>query len=305
MSQTVDKPPFAFKDTVAWSVVSFYRGLEQRLSFPAYLQLAGAIASGRAFLNAAFKKPKPLPVPDFLRVARPLSLRIRQRRDQYLDDVLLNFPDRLALPKWRGNCQVTGLEHLRAARENRRAVVLGYFHFGAFPVFHVWLRSLGYPIGGLVGGRAEMRTRLARLQDEFLPDADIPVAMYRKQLRELAKFLVAGHPLYLAVDAPTGKQIDVPFCDGWDIHMATGALRFAGRHEADLLPCAITHEGGWQYKITIGRPVPRELLADEATSVQACKHLVDELMPVFKARPEQCWDAMARRLRKTGQPGQS
>lgn len=298
MSQTVDKPAFTFKDSVASSRISFYRAVEARLSHQSFYKLVGTIMWGRAFLNNAFKKSRLVPTPEILRTTKPFSLRVRQRQNLYLDEVLLNFPDRLASPKWKVNCQVTGLEHLRAARENKRPVVLGYFHFGSFPVFHCWLRSMGYPIGGLVGGRAELRTRLSRLQDRFLPLSEIPAAMYPEQLRELAKFLIAGHPLYIAVDAPTGKQLDVPFCDGWDIRMATGAFRFASRHDADLLPCAITNEGNWHYQVTIGRPVPKDLLADENNSVQACKHLVDELMPVFMARREQCWDAMACRFRQ-------
>jgi hypothetical protein len=297
MRQTVDKPAFAFKDIFAWSVVSFYRGLERRLSHQSFHGFARAVMWSRAFLNNIFKKARPVPMPDFLRTQKPFAMRVRQRSEIYLDDVLLNFPDRLASPKWQANCQITGLEHLRAARENKRPVVLGFFHFGSFPVFHCWLRSLGYPIVGLVGGRASMRTRLALQQDRRLPFPEIPLAIYPKQLRELAELFHAGNPIYIAIDAPTGKQLDVPFCEGWDIRMATGALRFASRHEADLLPCAITSEGNWRYQITIGRPVPRELLADENHAVQACKHLVDELMPVFKARPEQCWDAMACRFR--------
>ena len=100
----------------------------------------------------------------------------------------------------------------------------------------------------------------------------------------------------VAVDAPTGKQMAVPFCDGWDFRMATGAIRFAARYQADLIPCAITNEGAWRYRITLGRPAPLELLSDEAKWPQVGKHLLDEMRPVFKAHPHQCWDAMTRRL---------
>jgi len=78
--------------------------------------------------------------------------------------------------------------------------------------------------------------------------------------------------------------------------MATGAIRFAARQQADIIPCAITNEGPWQYRLTLGRPAPRELLADEANWPQIGQHLLKEMMPLFKAHPHQCWDAMTRRL---------
>jgi lauroyl/myristoyl acyltransferase len=251
----------------------------------------------RAALNNAFKKTTPAPpVPDFLRTPRTIKTRIQQRTDIYLNGVIVNFPDRLAAPKWLANCRVEGLAHLQEARRNGRLVVLAYCHFGPFTVVHCWLRAMGLPVGGLVGGNSTKRTRLARLQDRFLPLPEVPVAMYLDQLRELAKFLAAGNLTYIAIDAPTGKQMVVPFCDGWDFQMATGAIRFASRYQADIIPCSITDEGSWHYRITLGRPVPRELLADEANWPRAGKHLLDEMLPLFKARPDQCGDGMTRRL---------
>ena len=242
------------------------------------------------------------PKPEFLSTPRTFKTRVRQRVDLYLNDILLNFPDRLAAPKWMARCQIDGLAHLQAARQQGRPVVLAYCHFGSFPVAHCWLRGgLGLPFGGLVGGNSSMRTRLARIQDRFQPLPELPVALYPDELRELARFLVAGNLLYIAIDAPTGKQMDVPFCAGWNFQMATGAIRFASRHQAELITCSITNEGAWRYRITFGRPVPRELLNDEADWPHAGRHLLDELLPLFQARPEQCWDAMTRRLlRKMG-----
>jgi hypothetical protein len=164
---------------------------------------------------------------------------------------------------------------------------------------------MGLPVGGLVGGNSVTRTHLALLQDRYLPLPEVPVAMYPDQLRELAKFLAAGNLLYLAIDAPTGKQMAVPFCEGWDFQMATGAIRFAIHHQAELITCSITDEGSWHYRITLGRPVPREHLAAEADWSCAGKHLLGELLPLFKARPDQCGDGVTRRLMRKADHGEN
>ena len=248
----------AFQDAVPMGFISLYRGLERRLSPAAFYSFLRPLFLVRGVLNNAFKKTTTPPaMPDFLRTPRNIRTRIQDRADLYLNGIVANFPDRLAAPKWLARCEIEGLEHLQEARRNGRLVALGYCHFGSFPIMHCWLRAMGLPVGGLVGGNSTMRTPLARLQDRFLPLPEVPVAMYLDQLRELARFFAAGNILYMAVDAPTGKQMTVPFCDGWDFQMATGAIRFASRYEADLIPCSITDEGSWRYRITLGRPVPR------------------------------------------------
>lgn len=297
MSLVVSRAIARFKDITSNGIIGVVRRLEQIFSPRKLYAVLRPLFLTRAALNTVFKKHRPgPPVPDFLRSPRNRRTSIADRQTLYSNNVLLNFPDRLAAPKWAGNCVIDGLHHVETARREGRLVVLAYFHFGAFPIAHCWLRARNLPVGGLVGGYAAMRSRLSRLQDGFLPLPAVPVAMYPDQLRELSRFFTAGNILYLAVDAPTGKQMDVPFCDGWDFRMATGAIRFAAREQADIIPCAITNEGPWQYRLTLGRPAPLDLLADEANWPQVGRHLLQEMMPLFKARPNQCWDAMTGRL---------
>ena len=240
-------------------------------------------------------------MPDFLRTPRTIKTRIQQRTDVYMNNLIVNFPDRLGAPKWMANCKVEGLSYLQEARRSSRPVVLVLCHFGSFELAHYWLRAMGFPVVALVGGNSATRTPLARLQDRFIPLPEVPITLYLDQLRELAKCLAAGNLLYIAIDAPTGEQMVVPFCDGWDFQMATGAIRLAIRYQAELIPCCITHEGSWHYRITLGRPAPGEYLTVEADWSCAGKHLLGEMLPLFQARPDQCWDAMTRRLmRKTG-----
>ena len=296
------KLKIAIKDAAGLGSISIFRWVEQHLSPRAFYSLLRPIFLVRAALNNAFKKTRPAPaLPDFLRTPRTIKTRILQRTDIYLNSVIENFPDRLAAPKWMANCRIEGLAHLQEAQRNGRPVVLAYCHVGPFYVAHFWLRTMGFPVVSLVGGKSAKRTRLARLQDRFCPLPEMPVTLYLDQLRELAEFLAAGNLLYMAIDTPTGKQMIVPFCDGWDFQMATGAIRLAIRHQAELIPCSIIDEGSWHYRIALGRPVPREHLTAEADWSRAGKHLLGEMLPLFQTRPDQCWDAMTRRLiRKTG-----
>ena len=55
--------------------------------------------------------------------------------------------------------------------------------------------------------------------------------------------------------------------------MATGAIRLAIRHRAELIPCSIIDEGRWRFQIELGRPAPEECLATETELVSAGKHL--------------------------------
>lgn len=296
------KLKIAIKDAAGLGSISIFRWMERHLSPRTFYSLLRSIFFVRAALNNAFKKTTPAPaVPDFLRMPRTIKTRIQQRMDFYLNGAIANFPDRLAAPQWPAHCQVEGLSHLQEAQRNGRPVVLAYCHFGPFSVAPYWLRTMGFPLAALVGGNSATHTHLDRLQERFLPLPKVPGAIYLDQLRELAEFLAAGNLLYVAIDAPTGKQMRVPFCDGWDFQMATGAIRLALRHQAELIPCSITDEGSWHYRITLGRPVPGEHLTAEADWSRAGKHLLDEMLPRIQSRPDQCWDAMTRRLtRKTG-----
>jgi lauroyl/myristoyl acyltransferase len=208
----------------------------------------------------------------------------------------------LAGEKWLAHCRFEGLDRLLTARENGRPVILTFCHFGPYYLLRFWLRAAGIPAATLVGGKSEERMRVMRLKDVFSPLPQIPMAFYQDQLREVAEFIAAGKVLLVSIDAPAGRQLDLPFCEGWRFQMASGAIRLAGRHRAELLPCFITDEGGWRFCLHIGRPTPREFLAQESSIAEtagfhAGKHLLAELMPAFRSRPEQCRLDFVRRLK--------
>ena len=190
MSSDTKMPKIRFKDLPSVVLISFYRWLEQWLSSEKLLGLLRVHCFLRALLRSGFKKVRPgPPVPDFLRSPRNFGTNLKDRTNLYLDNVLLNFPDRLSAPKWLERFQITGLAPLEEARRAGRPVVLAYWHFGSFPIAVHWLRgALKFPVGGLVGGKSSWRTNLSRLQDQFLPMREVPDAIYLDQLRELAQF---------------------------------------------------------------------------------------------------------------------
>ena len=92
----------------------------------------------------------------------------------YLNDVVDFFPDRLAEPKWREHCRINGLEHLRTAQQDGRPIVLVFVHFGAFGLIRTWLRSVGIPAAGLLGGRSGNHPQIKRHRDKFFPTRPFP-----------------------------------------------------------------------------------------------------------------------------------
>ncbi len=274
------------------------RAAERRLPAHRLYSMLKPFLLARSALNTVFKRPKPAPaLPGFLSVRQTVQRRIQDRASHYLNHVLRCFPDRLAEAKWKDHCEIEGLARLQAARRNGRGVVLAFCHFGAFYLLHLWLRVCGFPASVFVLGESARRAGLKRVQDRFFPLPETPVALYQDQLRETAERLRAGNLLVIAVDVRAGRQIEVPFGEGWTLQMATGALRFASRHQAELMPCSITDEGAWHFRMKIGRPVPEKYLRPQLDAQRAAGHLVEELLPDFQARPGQCWTELTRSLK--------
>ncbi|HTX21407.1 MAG TPA: hypothetical protein VMD27_06080 [Candidatus Aquilonibacter sp.] len=232
-----------------------------------------------------------------MRPSKTIRGEIRQRTSRYLNHIVQFFPDRLAEAKWMGNCRIEGINHLQEARQHGRPVVLAFCHFGPYYLLRFWLRAAGFTAATFVGSKMEARMRLTRRQDRFSPHREIPVVLHYDQLRETIQFLSAGNPLLVALDGPGTKTLDVPFCEGWTFCMATGAARLASRHQAELIPCSIIDEGFWQFRIHLGPPVPKDYLASEADLPRAGTCLIQEMLPDFQARPEQCTNDLARCLK--------
>jgi hypothetical protein len=84
--------------------------------------------------------------------------------------------------------------------------------------------------------------------------------------------------------------------------MATGAIRLAIRHHAELIPCTIIEEGPWRFRIEAGKPVPKEFLTAESEWPRAGTHLLAAMLPHFQAHPEQCTSNLIARLSSSAAP---
>ena len=278
--------------------IAFFRWLEGCLSPDVFYAVVWPYCLARAILNNLFKfGPAAPPVPDFLQSPRHWFARVRNRLHLYLDEVLQNFYDRLDAPKWQNRCEVVGLEHLEAARRAGRPVILVYWHLGCYPLVPGWMRrGIKYPLIPFVGGVSFKRSHLARLQDQYAIVPGIPISIHPDQLRELVKWVNGINLIYIAIDVPISKQVAVPFCEGWDYQLTSGPIRMASHFGADLIACGMTRVGPWRYRLFLSRPVPQEFLLDESDGQQAGAHLIAEMLPEFKAHPDQCMDALTQRL---------
>lgn len=270
------------------------RGLERGLSPDQLYAVLSVLASARAQRDGS------VPLPSYFR--RSVSDRTRrQARENFLLSRFVEFfPDRLATPKWRERFETRGLHHLEEARERRGRAILVCFHFGAYKLIPFWLRTLGIPTIALIGGRSKERSRAKRAKDRLSPFPGMPTVLYRgDQLRQTVAQLSAGHVLFIAADREASKQITVPLDDRWSFQMATGAMRLAARGGAELLPCSMTDEGRWRFRLEIGPPIPRRLLTGEPDLQGAGECLLQAMLPQLRERPEACENYLLERFRCT------
>jgi hypothetical protein len=283
-----------FKETCGLLFFPIIRGAERRLSVPDLYRIMRTYS----FVRAVFRGiPPSVPLPACLGAGQSVHAIRQWRGDGYMNELLEYFPERLAETKWMDRCRIEGLEHLLQARRSGRPVVLAFGHFGPYFLARYWLRAAGVPVAALVGGIPEARSASRRRGDQLSPFSGIPTAFHRDELRAANEFLAAGNPLMVAIDNVTGKQMNVPAGGGWTFQMATGAVRLAMRHRAELVPCSIVYEGRWRFNIELGRPVPAEYLAAEADWVRAGKYLLGELLPRFQGHPQQCLNQLIKCFR--------
>jgi lauroyl/myristoyl acyltransferase len=290
-----------FKSAVGLAFFFVIRGLERLLSPGGFYALWRPFAFSRAALNNAFKKSRPLPpLPECFHFEKSARLARQQRADFYLNHMVEFFPDRLAGAGWLERCKFEGLEHVRQSLQNKRPLILATCHFGPYYLFRFWVRAANIPVMELFGGDSKKYTRLMRFRDRLSPLPEIPPIFFQNQLREMNALLDAGNVMGLMIDTPFGKQMDIPYGDGWTFQMATGAVRMAIRHQADLIPCLIADEGRWHFRAVFGRPVPKNFLTPESEWNPAGKHLLEEMKPVFQKYPEQCLSDLTRCLKRAG-----
>lgn len=248
------------------------------------LPLFRMIALPVALLRAAMERPprsRPEDMPTWY------SANFRTRIFLQLDRMLLCFPDRLGSARWQRRCAWTGRDRLEQARRENHPVVLAMCHAGPVFLLHHWLRAVGMVCVPLLAGKSADRPLWKRWRDRRALFPEVPAVLYLDQLREVAATFDLGRIPLLAVDFDSGRQVEIEAGPRLRFRMATGALRLAARHGAEVFPCAIRDTGGWRFHIEIGDPVPGELLHADDGQRSAALHLGNELLRMLRPTPEQ------------------
>jgi lauroyl/myristoyl acyltransferase len=282
-------------------LLSFFaiRALERVLPASGLYRILKSAALARAARHGLPRQGAPqTSLPEFFENPVPVNSISRDLVRCHLNSQLEMFSDRLGTAKWMSRCRIAGLDRVRRARQNGRPVVLAFAHFGTYYLLGYWLRAAGFPVATIVDGKLENRSQLKRLKDAKSPFPGMPTVFHQDQLTQAIKFLRSGNPLLMAIDSPHGKQLEVPFHEGWNFEMPTGALRLAIRHQAELIFCSIVEEGQWRFCIEFGQPVPKEYLVDETDLIPAAKHLVNEMLIQYEKHPEQCLKRKLERFRQ-------
>jgi lauroyl/myristoyl acyltransferase len=270
-----------------------FRLLEQALPVPVLYWMFRPFAS----LHVALRKPPRTPAIPAIIGGQAAAPSLLARVDSHLNCKLEFFPDRLKNERWLDRCRFEGFDPVRLARREGRPVVMAVCHFGPWPLVRSWVQAMGLPASALVTGQAQARSYLRRLKDSVTLFPEVPTVFHLDELREMTRFLAGGNLLFVAIDQGGGRQMEVEVAEGWRFRMATGAVRLAMRHGAELVSCCVIDEGGWRFRVCAGRPVPRELLAPNSDPAGAGAHLIREMLPLFRQYPEQCSGQLLRRFR--------
>jgi hypothetical protein len=275
----------------AWLAFTALRRLERILSPAALYRLMKFLVG----MRVAFKRVRSsMPLPGCLGEGKIFQISSQQIRKNLLNAMLEFLPDRLGTAKWRDHLRVSGSEYLETARQQKRPIILAFSHFGPYILLRPWLRAMGFTAVAMVGGDSVNRSGMKLLADRVSPFPEISPALYRgNQLRDMIEFVAARNPLLLAVDVLIGKQMDLSVDDHWRFGMARGAVRVAMSQQAELIPCSIIDEGNWHFHIKLGPPVPQEVLHSGDT-LRAGKHILDALLPEWRAHPEQCTERLVK-----------
>ncbi|MGH6916469.1 MAG: hypothetical protein ACREJ0_02085 [Geminicoccaceae bacterium] len=204
---------------------------------------------------------------------------------------------------WRPELEVTGLDHVRAARAAGRGCLLWVAPtvFGSLmskrTLFEAGVEQHHLSREGHgVASRSRLARLLAlprvRLEDRYLaeriliPDSGAP----REAMRRLSDLLWAGEVVTILVGANAARTHVVPFLDG-TLEASLGVPELARRCDAVLLPVATVRIGPGRFHTTIGPPLALDPSVDpETVGRRAVAELAYCLAPRALASPDQiCW----------------
>jgi lauroyl/myristoyl acyltransferase len=209
---------------------------------------------------------------------------VRARTSAWMSTASLLWADSFSRAPWRDRIDVADLDELRQLASTR-PVIIASLHFGGIFVMPSVLRANGIPTAAVIGDRLwpvrwwrERRAQLTQIER-------LPAHLRSGDARAVVRYLEPGRCLLVALDYPIGDKMTVAY-EGAAMHLWTPSFKLARVTNAAIVPVLVRADGLWRYSVHVGRAVPDELL--QATDDSAVlRHLVNELLPIAAARPDQ------------------
>ncbi|HWB68059.1 MAG TPA: phosphatidylinositol mannoside acyltransferase [Mycobacteriales bacterium] len=275
-----------------WAVV---RGMPERLARRQFDAIADAIwlraGSGVMQLEANLARVRPDLAGRELRLLTRAGLRSYLR---YWCEVF-QLPA-MPMPRLVERSDVTGLEHLWAARDAGRGIILALPHSGNWDQAGSWVINAGVPFTTV----AE-RLEPAALFDRFVAFREsigmevIPLTGgERPPYQLLAERLRAGGMLCLLADrdlTATGVQVDF---FGLPARLPAGPAALARDTGAALLPVTLCYPDRWRWGIRVHGPIRVPDHGDRKEQVRAMTQRLADVFAAAIAEHPQDWHMLQR-----------
>jgi lauroyl/myristoyl acyltransferase len=196
-------------------------------------------------------------------------------------------------PRWQKRCRIVGEEHLSAALASGRPVILITLHYGALLEMYHWMRGRGLPLVGMTVSHLDtsdlVRERLAFLADRANGLSGLPrvFGTSMEDLVNIQQFLkTPGRALAMAIDGGRGYHPATVQFDGITVDVQLGVFTIATVTNAVVIPFLAWSGPAMTCEIHLRQPVPDELVTYRVRRPAAADHVVRELMPLVRERPE-------------------
>lgn len=201
--------------------------------------------------------------------------------------------------------EVEGLEHLVAAKERGRGVILFTGHIGAWELTSLGLSMFGHPLSFLV--RRIDNPKIEALIDRARTHLGNRTIDKRSAAREMVQILRRGETLGILVDLNTLDREGI-FVDFFGIPASTTFLvaKLALRTGADVLPVfAPWDHDRKRFVLKIDEPLRMERSNDEEGDVRRLTQLLTSVVEKYVRRYPDQWLWIHRRwkTRPPGDPG--